>query len=266
MGERSHGRRSSIGDAELQFRSRILAGMLMTNADKQLVADLPVFKGLSREQLSRLLKFSTLQRYPAGTVLFHEGGQADKLHILISGTVEVYSNGSVREWGVMLMNAGDVFMPGSVLFNEPYTTSARTLGSCRMLLVDGERVRAEAATTAQFAIQLSRAMAGQYRAAIRQVVDLKSRNAAQRLGSFLLKVADNSASPSPELPMRKRSLAARIGMTPETLSRTLQILADNGLVVRGRQIIVRDREKIEQFCGPEPYRPECEDRLEVHVL
>jgi CRP/FNR family transcriptional activator FtrB len=166
----------------------------------------------------------------------------------------------------MLMNGGDIFMPGAVLFSERYPTSARTLGFCRILLVDAERVRAEAAHSASFAIQLSRAMAGQFRVAVRQVLDLKSRNAAQRLASFLLRIVDGSTSPLPELPMRKRSLAARIGMTPETLSRALQILADNGLVVRGRQIIVRDRDKIEAFCGPDPYCPGTEERLEVHVL
>jgi CRP/FNR family transcriptional activator FtrB len=66
--------------------------------------------------------------------------------------------------------------------------------------------------------------------------------------------------------MRKRNLAARIGMTPETLSRTLQVLADNGLVVRGRQIIVRDRDRITEFCGPDPYSPATGEKLEVHVL
>jgi CRP/FNR family transcriptional activator FtrB len=238
----------------------------VTAPDKELVASLPVFQGLGGQELARILQFSTVQRYPPGTELFHQGEQPDKLHAIISGTVEIFSNGSGREWGVMLMNAGDIFMPGSVLFNEPYPTSARTLGFCRMLLVDAERVRAEAAQSTTFAMHLSRAMAGQFRVAIRQVLDLKSRNAAQRLGSFLLKIVDSSTCPTPELPMRKRNLAARIGMTPETLSRTLQILADNGLVVRGRQIIVRDRDRIEEFCGPEPYRPPAEDRLEVHVL
>jgi CRP/FNR family transcriptional activator FtrB len=251
---------------ELERPELDLGVVAVTTADKEVVSKLPLFEGVGRPELARLLQFATVQRYAPGTVLFHQGDQPDKLHIILSGTVEIFSNGNKREWGVMLMNAGDVFMPASVLFREPYTTCARTLGFCRMLLIDAERVRAEAATSTQFAMHLSRVMAGQFRVAIRQVVDLKSRNAAQRLGSFLLKIVDSSSSPSPELPMRKRNLAARIGMTPETLSRTLQILADNGLVVRGRQIIVRDREKIEEFCGPEPYRPEAEDRLEVHVL
>lgn len=240
--------------------------MAVTVADKDLVAGLPVFSGLGRAELARLLQFSTVQRYPPGTLLFHEGDQPDKLHVVLSGTVEIFSDGSGREWGVMLMNSGDIFVPAAVLFNERYTISARTLGFCRMLLLDAERVRAEAAESAKFSMQLSRAMAGQLRVAIRQVLDLKARNAAQRLANFLLKIVDTSSCPAPELPMRKRNLAARIGMTPETLSRTLQVLADNGLVVRGRQIIVRDRDRITEFCGPDPYSPATGEKLEVHVL
>jgi hypothetical protein len=55
-------------------------------------------------------------------------------------------------------------------------------------------------------------------------------------------------------------------MQPETLSRTLQTLADNGLYLRGRQIIVRDREAIEAFCGPDPYPSSDEHQLGVHAL
>ena len=240
--------------------------MAVATSDKALVEKLPLLADLGKESLARILAASTVRRYPPGTVIFNEGGLADRLHVIVSGTVETYSNGNGREWGVMLMNSGDVIAPGAVLFDEPHSMSARTLSYSRILLVDAQRVRAEAARSAQFAIHLGRALAGQFRVAIRQVVDLKSRKAAQRLGSFLLRLADSSTMPTPELPMRKRNLAARIGMTPETLSRTLQILAANGLVVRGRQIIVRDRERIEDFCGPEPYRPPAEDALQVHVL
>ncbi len=236
------------------------------SAEQDVVAGLPIFSGLGRHELGRLLQFSTVQRYPPATLLFHEGDRAEKLHVILSGTVEIFSDGSGREWGVMLMNAGDIFMPAAVLFDERYTVSARTLGFCRMVVIDAERVRAEAAQSAPFAMQLSRAMAGQFRVAVRQVLDLKSRNAAQRLANFLLKIVDSSGCASPELPMRKRNLAARIGMTPETLSRTLQVLADNGLVVRGRQTIVRDRARIKEFCGPDPYSPPAEDRLEIYAL
>lgn len=242
--------------------------MSLTATDRGTVAGLPLLAVLDAESLARLVQFASIQRHPAGTLLFNEGDDPQVLHVLISGTVEIFSNarGVGPERGVMLMNSGDILMPGAVLYSEPYVAAARTLVPSRLLALDGAAVRAEAAASADFAMQLGRAMTGQFRVAVRQVVDLKSRNAAQRLGSFLLKLADNSGASHPELPMRKRNLAARIGMTPETLSRTLQILANNGLLLRGREIIVRDRDRIESFCGPEPYRPPTEDSLQVHAL
>lgn len=240
--------------------------MTADSVEFNMVEDLPLFAGLEPHQVERLLQFSATQRYSPGTLLFSEGERAANLHVVISGTVEIFSKTIQRDWGVMLMNAGDIFMPGAVLFDEAYPTSARTLGSCRILLIDAQRVRSEAAGCGRLALALSRSLAGQFRLALRQVLDLKSRNAAQRLACFLLKIADSSDAAVPELPMRKRNLAARIGMTPETLSRTLQILADNGLLVRGREIIVRDRERIERFCGPEPYRQPIDEHLAVHIL
>lgn len=238
----------------------------MRAADRLTAEKLPLFCGLPPQQMESLLQFASVQRYPRGTTLFEEGDYPDKLHILLTGTVEVFSTCRGREWGLFLMNSGDIFMPVAVLFSEPYLNSARTVSSCRLLLLDAERVRAQAAASAEFGIRLSRSIAGQLRMTIRQVLELKSRNAAQRLGSFLLKLSDRAEGAAIELPMPKRNLAARIGMTPETLSRTLQVLADNGLVVRGRQIIVRDRKRIELFCGPEPCPSPDTDRVKINAL
>ena len=54
-------------------------------------------------------------------------------------------------------------------------------------------------------------------------------------------------------------------MTPETLSRIIQTLAENGLVVRGTMVHLRDRQKIEDFCGPQPYPAPAETALQVHA-
>jgi CRP-like cAMP-binding protein len=226
----------------------------------------PLLAGLPRQQIDSLLQFASVQRFPRGVTLFEEGEYADRLQIVLSGTVEVFSTCRGREWGLFLMNSGDVLMPVAVMYSEPYLNSARTITASRLLLVDAERIRAQAASSAEFAIRLGGSIAAQLRMSMRQVLELKCRNAAQRLGSFLLKLSDKAEIGTAELPMPKRNLAARIGMTPETLSRTLQVLADNGLVVRGRQIIVRDRGRIEEFCGPDPCPVTDTDRLEINAL
>jgi CRP/FNR family transcriptional activator FtrB len=158
-------------------------------------------------------------------------------------------------------------MPAASLFDEPYLNSARTLAPCRLLQLRAEVAREEFERCGRFTFNISRIMAGHFRLATRQIIDLKSRSAPQRLADFLLRIADASGNGDvADLPLPKRNLARRIGMTPETLSRNLQVLADNGLLVRGTKILVRDRAKIIAFCGPPPYPDQAEEGLAVHML
>lgn len=228
---------------------------------------LPLLSGLDEGSLGRLLGSATAQRHPAETALFEAGESAEHLHVLMSGLVELYAGRRPGECALMLMAKGDVFMPAATLFEEPYLNSARTLESSRILRLPAAAVRTEFARSHPFAINLSRALAGHFRMAARHIIDLRSRNAPERLGRFLLRLVDESGgADAAELPTAKQHLAARVGMTPATLSRNLQTLADHGLVVRGTRIIVRDRKRIERFCGGVPHGAGGEQALDVNVL
>ena len=115
--------------------------MSVTAVDIDSVAELPVFSGLGTAELARILESASVERMPAGTMLFTEGDRPTALHVVISGTVEIFSNRSGRDWGVMLMNAGDVLTPGAVLFDEVYTTCAQTIGTCKILIIDAVNMR-----------------------------------------------------------------------------------------------------------------------------
>jgi CRP/FNR family transcriptional regulator, transcriptional activator FtrB len=228
---------------------------------------MPMFADLDRAQRERLLDGAELQTCAANIVLFDEGGLPEFLHMLVRGTVELYKGDTPRECGLMLLAPGDVFMPAAALFAEPYLNSARALTQCQLLLLKAEVVRREYLRSHQLAINVGRVLAGQFRMATRHIIDLKCLNAAQRLAILLLRLVDESEGPeSARLPVSKRHLASRVGMTPETLSRAIQILADNGLVVRGAKIILRDRARIEAFCGAPPYPHASETDLDVHML
>jgi CRP/FNR family transcriptional activator FtrB len=134
-------------------------------------------------------------------------------------------------------------------------------------MIDADVMREQARTCVELAHGLARILAGQWRVALKIILDLKCRSPSQRLAAFLLRLHDSSQPGTvAEVPFSKRQLASRIGMQPETLSRTLQTLAANGLYLRGRQIIVTNREAIEEFCGPDPYPPATEYELGVHAL
>jgi CRP/FNR family transcriptional regulator, transcriptional activator FtrB len=228
---------------------------------------LPLLRSLPEPQLERVLRGARLEHFAPDKVLFEEGGQPEYLHGIISGVVELFQSGAAGDRGILLMSAGDIFMPAAALFDEPYLNAARVLTPARILLIDAAIIREEASRPTELSIEISRALAGQFRMAVRHIIDLKSRPAAQRLAALLLRIADEHPGPGPaQLPIPKRRLATRLGMTAETLSRTLQALADNGLVLRGTAILVRDRGQIEAFCGPSPYSRPHETDLGVHAL
>lgn len=239
----------------------------MKPSDREAVGSLPLFVGLDRSCVDRLLVGATIERAPAGTMLFREGEEASLVHVLMSGMVEVSKMQGRRECGVLMFTGGDIFMPAAAVFQEPYLTSGRVLSPSRLLTIKGSVLREEATSNPQVAMRMCQLIAGQWRMAVRHILDLKCRSAPERLGAFLLRIVDESPnSDNAELPIPKRHLATRVGMTAETLSRTFQLLAENGLHVRGNRILVKDRAGIEKFCGPDPYPERAETSLGVHAL
>lgn len=231
------------------------------------VADLPLVGSLPKPVRERLLEASRVERLPARSELFTKGESPRDLHVVLGGIIDLSCSYKNNEYTALMMAAGDVFMPAAALYDEPYLISAHVLTPSRILMIDAEVVRREAKSSTELALGLARVMAGQWRVALKIILDLKCRSPSQRLAAFLLRLHDaGEAGPPPEIPFSKRQLASRIGMQPETLSRTLQTLAANGLYLRGREIIVTNREAAEEFSGPDPYPPASEYELGVHAL
>lgn len=251
-----------------------MSTMLATGAESRVIAlptpdslDIPLFASLPRASRERILRDARVDRVPANTTLFREGEPPTEFHVLLRGMIDISRTHRGRHCTVLLMTAGDVFMPAAALSSELYLLSAQTLTPSRIMTLDADVVREEVDRTPQFAVAIARLVSGQLRMALRIILDLKCRSASERLAAFLLRLHDaRPPGTVAQIPFAKHQLAARIGMQPETLSRTLQVLADNGLRVRGREIIVVDRATIEAFCGPDPYPGRGEGDLGVHVL
>jgi CRP/FNR family transcriptional activator FtrB len=231
------------------------------------IAEIPLFARLPRASRERLLDGGRVERFAAGATIFSEGETPKYFHALLRGMVDLSCNYRGRHCTVLLLTPGDSFMPAAALFDEPYLLSARTLSASRVLMIDADVVRREAKQTPEFGMAISRLLAGQFRLGLRIILDLKCRSPSERLAAFLLRLHDlRLPGTVAQIPFTKRQLAARIGMQPETLSRTLQVLAANGLYLRGREIIVADRAKAEEFCGADPYPSGSEDELGVYAL
>ncbi|MFV3127170.1 cyclic nucleotide-binding domain-containing protein [Niveispirillum sp. KHB5.9] len=236
----------------------------MNSEDLALVHSLPFFSNLTEAQAADLLSRSYMQRFPRGTLLFDEGQRADFLMVLLEGAVELFARNHDRHEAVVeILFPVDSFILAAALTGAPYLMSARTLQPSRILMLDARMLRRAVAIDPGLAAIVMAELAGHFRRMVRQVKDLKLRTGAQRLGCYVLGLAGEDGEIT--LSLDKRTLASRLGMTAENLSRAFSTLRDHGLVVQGSRLLVSDREMLTAFSHPDPLIDVDEGALSIEI-
>lgn len=228
---------------------------------------LRLFESVQPLVVATLVLSSSSQLFRPGAIIVDQDKPLERLIVISRGLVDLTRIQAGREFGIFLLSSHDLLMPAAAVFGEPCLVTARAMTRTRILSIPTAAVRDALRKSPQLAANLMAITSGQWRMSVRNILDLSCRTAAQRVGAFLLRLSDlQSDSIAQVLPMPKRHLAARLGITAETLSRMLQTVASNGLHLRGRAIIVHDRKRIEAFCGPDPYLERDERELGVFAL
>ena len=239
-------------------------GLLQLRED---VKSFPLFDGVEPQLVNELADEFSVRRYATGTVLLNPGDNLQKIQIVQRGIIDLVRSGGEQEFGVLLLSAKDLITPAAAIFSEPSLITVRALTPAKIFELDVRLIRSALARSTKLSNNMMKAISGHWRMAVRNMLDLTCRSAPQRLGAFLLRLADlQDSAGCPRLPISKGNLATRLGIRPETLSRTLQVVTNHGLHLRGREILIHDRQSIEEFCGPDPYPERDERRLNVFVL
>jgi CRP/FNR family transcriptional activator FtrB len=139
----------------------------------------------------------------------------------------------------------------AVLLERPSLLGARTLEPSELVCIAAQGLRALIHAEPSFATAMLVSMATAYRGLVRQITDLKSRSVAQRLGCYLLALADEQAATEIVLPFEKRFLASRLGTTPESLSRAFNVLRTCGVSTLGRKVALADIRDLTRFARPD---------------
>jgi CRP/FNR family transcriptional activator FtrB len=213
---------------------------------------LPLFSEMTEESLAGLLDAALLQQFPTGVVLLREGDQADFLHVLVEGLVEIFTEQDGGEWGISLIDPISTFILGAVVSDQPYLNSARTLTDSRILLIPASRVRAVFDQDVAFARLVARELAQAYRMSIKKLKGYMARSTVERLANWILTVArKDAAHGNIVIPFDRGTLASHIGTTRENLSRSLALLTEHGVRIRGREIVIDDKQQLETFARPQ---------------
>ena len=219
---------------------------------------LPLFSEMTEESLASLLNAALLQQFPTGVILIREGDHADFLHVLVEGLVEIYTEQNGVEWGISLSSPVSTFILAAVVSDQPYLNSARTLADSRILLIPAQRVRDIFDRDVAFARIVARELAFAYRASVKKLKGYMARSSVERLANWILAEAHKDAAQGNiqgniVVPFDRGTLASHIGTTRENLSRSLALLTEHGVRIRGREIVIDSKQQLETFARPQRF-------------
>lgn len=224
----------------------------MKSVEHQRARAIPLLAGLSDEHLDEILGRSRVGTYERGRVLFLQGDPAERFFIVLDGWITIYRDTPDGEQTVLhVARSGESFAEPAALVIGKYPASAQAASDCRVLEVSAQAFTQLIHSDPDVALKTIAQMAYRLQSLVMQVERLHVKTAPQRLATFLLElVPDGRTSAAVTLPYDKALLAARLSMTPESLSRALaRLRRENVRSGRGPDIEIADVEGLRDFCG-----------------
>jgi CRP-like cAMP-binding protein len=179
--------------------------------------------------------------------IYGEGEQADYLYKVVKGTVRTYKvlNDGRRQIGAFYL-PGDMFGLES---GAEHSFSAEAITNATVLVIRRNAVTALAARDTSVARQLL-AMTGRELARVQNHIMLLIQTAQERVAGFLLEMAERVQGQNEvELPMSRQDIADYLGLTIETVSRTLTQLEHSAAIAlpTSRRIVLCNRAALRQL-------------------
>ena len=225
----------------------------MPDSEYRDIRKLDIFAQMADEHFTALMRGAYVQNFPEKIELITEGEPSDFLHIVLSGSVDLFSTWNGRDTSMVTVRPVSTFILAATIKDAPYLMSARTLEKSRIALIPSQDVRAIFDADSYFARAIVTELAQCYRSVIKAQKDLKLRTSLERLANYLLRQQrQTGGGVAFELDFEKRRLASVLGMTPENLSRAFKGLRPYGVTVDGTHIAIGNRADLEQFAKPNP--------------
>jgi CRP/FNR family nitrogen fixation transcriptional regulator len=172
--------------------------------------------------------------------IYGENEPAEYLYKLVSGSVRTSKmlNDGRRQIGAFYL-PGDTF---GLEVGSEHALAAEAITDAKVIVVKRSAVEALAARDSEVARQL-RAVTGRELQRMQHHTLLLIRSAKERVAGFLLEMAARvKCNDEIELPMSRQDIADYLGLTIETVSRTLRVLENSAAIAlpNSRRIVLRN--------------------------
>jgi len=197
-----------------------------------------LFSGLPAEDLSAIAAFTVALTLAKDDYLFHEGEAARGCYVVQSGAINVHRvSAAGKEQVIHVFRSGESFAEAALASPTGYPANARAVEGATVLLIPKTPILALIGRRPDLALRMLGSMSAHLRVLVGMLDDLTLKDVETRLLNWLVKHARTAPGGVIGLPGTKRVLAAELGTSSETLSRTLAKLRDQKILTVGARTI-----------------------------
>lgn len=218
---------------------------------KEFFGKTALLQNLSDESLEHIAKVASSQTFQPGDWLFSDGDECHGSFMILSGQVKVFKyTESSREQIMGLLGPGEYLAGVPAFDGHCYTACAIALEAVVTLYLPREPMLELLQQDAKLAFNLLKIFSQHLREFAHLIENLSLKEVSGRLATYLLLLSYQSGNTKVvELEMTKAQLAAFIGTVPETLSRSLQKMDHEGLLmVDGSKITILNFPQLQKLA------------------
>jgi CRP-like cAMP-binding protein len=210
--------------------------------------DFPLFAVLDDTTLQRLTTDAKIETYEDGATLFGQGDAVTAVMIVVRGFVKLVRTAPCGdETLICIRSDGATVGTAPSASGEVSNVSAEAIGPSTILKLPAGRFVRLLSESPALAMATLEDAKRQLVELTGEIESLKARGADQRLARFILSLCpEGSDACRFRLPYDKRLVAARLGVTQETLSRSFARLREYGVRTETREIAV---ESVSRLCA-----------------
>ncbi|MFO0996987.1 MAG: cyclic nucleotide-binding domain-containing protein [Alphaproteobacteria bacterium] len=185
-----------------------------------------------------MLAETAVQRFARDAVLFVQHQPATRFFIVLDGWVKIFRDTiDGHESVIAVFSRGDSFAEAAAARIGVYPVTAAVIEDARLLSIPAEGFMRHVRSSAQLATNLATSMASHLSGLVQHVEQLTARSSTERLAGFLVQLCPSGVDTAVvRFPHDKSLVAARLGMQPETFSRSLAKLRKHGVDTQGTEV------------------------------
>ena len=209
-----------------------------------------LFMGLPARDVTAIAAFVVPKHLAKGDYLFREGDRSEGFYVVQNGAINVHRVGAGgKEQVIHVFRPIESFAEATLATEGGYPGDARATEASTVLLVPKRDFIDLLRNRPELSLRMLGSMSQHLRVIVGLLDDLTLKDIETRLANWLLKQCPNptgSGAVEIKLDRTKRVLAAEMGITSETLSRTLAKFRDQKLLRgSGKTIVITQPRKLD---------------------